>query len=195
MREMTNTQRSDSSLSPSEVVVFLDDMMEQTQDVVDYSLKTLNNVLDMSKMRSGAFQAKKEPFDVQDVLVRTTRMQKAKIGRGNVKMRFTRSNEPIIALSDASIVERIIATLISNAVKFTPTGAIQPFICPLDALQPELLDECVSLGDKTMTLMAVGVADTGVSLSKEDFRSAESKMIASHSLDNSYHGGEYDSIL
>jgi len=189
MREMTNSQRVESTLTPAEVVLFLDDMMNQTQDVIDYALKTLNNVLDVSKMRSGAFQAQKQSFDLQDVVARVTRMQQAKTGGGHVKMSFTRSANPIIAISDPDIIERIIASLISNAVKFTPHGAIQPFICPLEQLDPEGAATVDANTDKPMTMMAVGVADTGVGLCEEAFHAAESHMLNSHSKQRS-HGAQ-----
>ena len=65
-------------------------------------------------------------------------MQQAKAAR--IKMSFQPSPHPCIAVSDSGIVERIVATLISNAVKFTTAGAVQPFIWPLEELQGKLYD-------------------------------------------------------
>lgn len=133
MSEMTDTLKTDSSLTPKELVGSVDDMLDQIGDVVNYALKMLNEILDVSKINSGAFTAKKEAFDLQDVVARATRMQQAKASK--IKMAFEPLSKPCIALSDSGIVERIVATMISNAVKFTPLGAVQPFIWPLDAIQ------------------------------------------------------------
>ena len=65
-------------------------------------------------------------------------------------------------------------------MKFTASGAIQPFILPVDSLMPNSLE--VSRIRKTIlsklppgeyTLVAVGVADTGCGLSKETLSTAE----------------------
>lgn len=54
-------------------------------------------------------------------------------------------------------------------MKFTSSGAIQPFILPVDKIMPSVLDpkrgteldEDSSDGDQPFKLVAVGVADTG----------------------------------
>ena len=121
-------------MSPKELVSSVDEMLDQVGDVVDYALKMLNEVLDASKISSGAFKAKKDTFDLQDVVARATRMQKPKASK--IKMSFQPSVKPCVAVSDSGIVERVVATMISNSVKFTTKGAVQPFICPLEDLQP-----------------------------------------------------------
>jgi len=124
-------------------------MLDQIGDVVNYSLKMLNEVLDVSKINSGAFVPKTEAFDLEQVVTRATRMQQAKAT--NIKMSFVPSPQPCVGVSDAGIVERIVATLISNAVKFTTSGAVQPFIWRLERLQQHLVD-----GDNSMQAVAVG---------------------------------------
>jgi signal transduction histidine kinase len=46
--------------------------------------------------------------------------------------------QPYIAVSDCDLIERIIANMISNAVKFTSSGAVQPFICPVETYYPDV---------------------------------------------------------
>lgn len=133
MSEMTGTLKTDESLSPKQLLGSVDGMLTQVNDVVDYSLKMLNEVLDVSKINSGAFQAKKEVFDLQAVVARATRMQQAKAVV--VDLAFRPSVKPIIATSDPGIVERVVATMISNSVKFTHEGAIQPFVWPLEEIE------------------------------------------------------------
>jgi hypothetical protein len=47
--------------------------------------------------------------------------------------------QPYIAVSDCDLIERIIANMISNAVKFTSSGAVQPFICPVETYYQMLM--------------------------------------------------------
>merc|ERR1740124_1549949 len=96
----------------------------------------LNNVLDVSKIKSGSFETKKKLFDLQDLVSRATIMQLVKAQKRKVKMSFVKSKEPQIAYTDEEIVVRIVTNFISNAVKFTTSGAIQPFICPLKDIDP-----------------------------------------------------------
>lgn len=51
-------------------------------------------------------------------------------------MSFTPMPEPQIAYTDEDIVVRIVTNFISNAVKFTTAGAVQPFVCPLEKIDP-----------------------------------------------------------
>lgn len=135
MSEMTDTLKLDKMLKPEELLGSVDGMLDQVGDVVNYALKMLNEILDVSKINSGAFVAKKESFDLQDVVARATRMQQAKAC--SIKMAFQPFDQPCIAYSDAGIVERVVATMISNAVKFTASGAVQPFVWPLESIQTQ----------------------------------------------------------
>jgi signal transduction histidine kinase/CheY-like chemotaxis protein len=207
--EMTSSMKKDTALSPVDLVSSVDDMLDQIKDVVHYALKMLNDILDVSKMNSGVFQAHSKPFDLQDLVTRATRMQLAKAGR--VKMSFIPVPQPYIAVSDCDLIERIIANMISNAVKFTSSGAVQPFICPLEDLlgdadgvsveggsksggdlpvesDPRLMlhtstaeNSQLQLVNSKMRMMAVGVADTGPGLSEAVLRSAESGISTSNS--------------
>ncbi|CAB9499765.1 histidine kinase PdhS [Seminavis robusta] len=136
MSEMTHSLKSDESITPKELVGSVDDMLEQIGDVVNYSLKMLNETLDITKLNSGAFVPKIQPFDLKDVVARATRMQQPKASR--ISLSFRPLPKPCIAVSDPNIVERIVATLLSNAVKFTNAGGVEPFIIPLERLESEM---------------------------------------------------------
>jgi CheY-like chemotaxis protein len=101
--------------------------------------------------------------------------------------------------------------MISNAVKFTSSGAVQPFICPVEVLLGDAKGVSVEGGSKSgddlpvesdsqlllhtstadnsqlqlvnskMKMVAVGVADTGPGLSEAVLRSAESGISTSDS--------------
>ena len=111
-------------------------MLDQNKEIVNYSLNMLNNILDVSKIKAGSFETKKSFFDLQDLVSRATTMQLVKAQIRGVKMSFTPMPDLQIAYSDEDIVVRIITNFISNAVKFTTAGAVQPFVCALESIDP-----------------------------------------------------------
>merc|ERR1719410_740531 len=125
---MTSALKKDSTISATELISSVNEMLDQIKEVVNYALNMLNNVLDLSKIKSGSYHVNKKLFDLQDLVNRSTRMQLVKAKARDVKMSFVSSPESIIAYTDNDIVVRIVANFISNSVKFTFAGAVQPFV-------------------------------------------------------------------
>ncbi len=194
MSEMTSSLQKDPSVDAGTLVSSVSEMLDQNKEVVNYSLNMLNNILDVSKIKAGSFEIKEGFFDLQDLVHRATTMQFVKAQTRGVKMSFTPLAEPQIAYSDEDIVVRIITNFISNAVKFTTSGCVQPFVCPLESIDARLdssKNKSIRIDTKTKKVpapkkggkkkdseqsnpvyadvkyMAVGVADTGPGLSKE----------------------------
>lgn len=138
MSEMTSSLQKDPSVDAGTLVSSVSEMLDQNKEVVNYSLNMLNNILDVSKIKAGSFEIKESFFDLQDLVNRATTMQFVKAQTRGVKMSFTPLPEPQIAYSDEDIVVRIITNFISNAVKFTTVGCVQPFVCPLHSIDPEM---------------------------------------------------------
>jgi len=136
MSEMTSSLQKDPSVNSETLVDSVSEMLEQNKEVVNYSLNMLNNILDVSKIKAGSFETQKSFFDLQDLVNRATTMQLVKAQTRGVKMCFQSTSDPQFAYSDEDIVVRIITNFISNAVKFTTAGAVQPFVCPLEQLDP-----------------------------------------------------------
>lgn len=135
MSEMTTSLKNNPSISPQDLVSSVDGMLEQVKEVVNYSLAMLNNVLDISKVKSGSLSVENQPVDLQELVSRATRMQLAKAG--SVRLSSTASPEPLIGFTNADIASRIITNFISNAIKFTSSGAIQAFVLPIDETFPK----------------------------------------------------------
>jgi signal transduction histidine kinase len=136
MSEMTSSLQKDPSVTSETLVSSVSEMLDQNKEVVNYSLNMLNNILDVSKIKAGSFETKETFFDLQDLVNRATTMQLVKAKTRGVKMSFAALPEPQVAYSDEDIVARIITNFISNAVKFTKAGAVQPFVCPLEDIDP-----------------------------------------------------------
>jgi len=188
MSEMTRTLNEDKTASFEVRSASIDDMMQQVNEVVSYATNILNNVLDLSKIKSDKSVLKKQDFDLQDLAARATTMQLAKAVKA--KMKFVPSPQPCIANSDKDIATRILTNLISNAVKFTTEGAIQPFVGPLHLLQQdgEALYNDLRLNGTKARMIAVGVADTGPGLSQEILDAAKTGVLDSVSGGDKCHG-------
>lgn len=136
----------------------------------------------------------KEEFDLQELVGKATTMQFAKAVRA--KMTFIRSPEACIANTDKDIVLRILTNLISNAVKFTVDGAVQPFVWPLEDIRSgTVLDTngkaCQQKSDQGNTrLVALGVADTGPGISAEMVRLAKIGVVDSAAGGTTSHGAK-----
>ena len=188
MSEMTRSLNEDKSASFEARFASIDDMMQQLNEVVSYATNILNNVLDLSKIKSDSMVLKKKDIDLQDIVARATNMQ---ISRAkDIKMKFVPAPTPYIANSDQDVVARILTNFISNAVKFTKEGAIQPIVGPLDLLQPdtEALNSDLRLKGKTAFMAVVGVADTGSGLSQDILDDAMTGALESVSSSGEHHG-------
>ena len=151
---------------------------------VHYALNMLNNILDVNKIKTGSFKTNNAPFDLEDLMRRATTMQAVKAQGRGVMMSFDPPQGPCIAYTDEDIVSRIVTNFISNAVKFTSSGAIQPFILPASSIERKF-DDVSSIdieGESVkVRMVAVGVADTGPGLTQELLNLAEAGLFNSDS--------------
>lgn len=141
MSEITSSLQQDTTISPKGLMSSVDEMLDQIKEVVHYALNMLNNILDVSKMNSGTFDVDRKLFDLQDLVSRATKMQLVKAKSRKVNMSYQASADPLIAYTDNDIVVRIVTNFISNAVKFTACGSVQPFVWPVESvlLQHEII--------------------------------------------------------
>ncbi len=81
-----------------------------------------NELLDISKLDSGAIKPALGGFDIQEVLARLRSEFTVEAAARNIQMQI--SSESHIVHSDPVLLERIIRNLISNAIRYTPQGVI-----------------------------------------------------------------------
>lgn len=114
-------------------------------------LSTINNIIDISKIDSGQIRVVKSRTDLNDVIATQFALHKKAAEDVGLKlvMRIESSHPQIIVETDQLLVERILAILISNAIKFTQQGRIE-------------------IGCKLVNNRAeVYVSDTGIGIPKE----------------------------
>ena len=188
MSEMAIALNGDQSASFEVRSASMDDMMQQVNEVVRYATNILNNVLDLSKIKSDSMNLNKKDIDLQDLVMRATKMQISKAVQATMK--FVPSPQLHIANSDPDVISRILTNLISNAVKFTTEGTIQPFVRPLELLQPDTKasHRDLRLEGRKAHMVAIGVADTGLGLSKGTFDCAKTGALDAISGGEERHG-------
>lgn len=118
------------------------------------SSKSLNNLLDnllnWSKMHSGNMVVNSKPFGLSTKVDETEKLLHDLIHSKDIT--FTNRIDPeVMALADDDMLATVLRNLISNAIKFTPTGGKIQITCA-----------------KTKGVVKVCIQDTGVGISSEN---------------------------
>lgn len=120
-----------------------------------YLLSLLNDVLDMSRIESGKIQLEEHTFDLSELLDRVQGMFRRKAEEGGITLDVCCSDLSVTrVVGDNLRISQVLVNLVSNALKFTPSGGS----VMLEARQTAVSDETVSL--------EFVVADTGIGISE-----------------------------
>jgi PAS domain S-box-containing protein len=130
-------------------------------------LALINDILDLSKIESGRFELEHVPFDLEDLVERTTEIiaPRAHLKGVGLLARFA-PESPRNLIGDPTRLQQILINLLGNALKFTEQGEIVLTVAP---------------GGGNPGHVEFEVADTGIGISGdklemifEDFTQAES---------------------
>ena len=113
-------------------------------------LSLISDVLDLAKVEAGKLGLEREPFDLRQLLERSGRVFGEEAGRRGLRFALDVRVAQARVVGDRLRVEQVLNNLLSNALKFTPQGAV--------GLELEA-------GEGSFT---VTVADTGVGIRDED---------------------------
>lgn len=97
--------------------------LAQQGQAIDAMKRLLNALLDISKLESGAVQAQPSDFPVQQLFELLTAEFSAAARAKGLELRVESSN--IHIHTDLSLLEQLLRNLISNAVKYTSSGAVE----------------------------------------------------------------------
>jgi PAS domain S-box-containing protein len=112
-------------------------------------LAIVNDVLDFSKLEDGSVSLDLEPFDPRKLAADTAALVADQAERKAVALNIDIHGEvPAYVLGDTGRIRQVLLNLISNAVKFTPRGAIDVRIHPLcDRLRFAVTDTGIGITD------------------------------------------------
>jgi PAS domain S-box-containing protein len=131
----------DSDLQPQQRV-----WAEAVQASGRHLLGVINDILDFSKIESGQLQLEAVDFSLVDVVEEALTMflQPAEAKGLELAAQFVPSHAPLALRGDPFRLRQVIANLISNAVKFTPSGEVVVRVTLLNETDAELsLNVCV----------------------------------------------------
>ncbi|HZZ88928.1 MAG TPA: HAMP domain-containing sensor histidine kinase [Caulobacteraceae bacterium] len=114
-------------------------------------LDLINDVLDMSKIEADRFSLTLEPFDAREAVSAALRLTRVQADTAKIGLRGALPPQPIDVIADRRAIKQIVLNLVSNALKFTPTGG------QVNVVAREIGGE-----------LEIIVADTGVGISPAD---------------------------
>ena len=110
-------------------------------------LRTLNSVLDLSRLESGSMHVSPDEFDFVELVRDATRLFQREAEKTSIALDVSLPDETCLVRLDPSALDRILGNLIGNSIKFTPEGGT--------------VEVSVSFGDDQVH---VSVADTGIGI-------------------------------
>jgi two-component system, cell cycle sensor histidine kinase DivJ len=135
-------------------------------------LAVVNSILDMSKIQSGAFDIRPEPFALPPLIDLCCDMVKLKATEGGVELVRAYPEKIDEIIGDKRAYKQVLLNLLSNAIKFTPRHGRVTI-----KLRPE--------GNH----IVISVADTGIGIAPDDLANLGSPFFqAGASYDRRYEG-------
>ncbi len=137
----------------------------------------VNDVLDFSKIESGALELERAPIDVADVVGSAVRMFEGAARKKGVSLVFdVASRMPGNLIGDPKRIRQVATNLVSNAIKFTKQGTVS-----------------VRLGVGTTTadraVVELEVSDTGLGIATADCEHLFEPFVQADSATTRKHGG------
>ena len=120
----------------------------------DHLRLLISEVLDLSKIDSGAYRLTIEPCDMASLVADALMLVRPQAERGQVRLLPLRLDGDPLIQADSRALKQVLINLLSNAVKFTPRGG-------------EFEVRCRVLGDD----FELCVRDTGIGIAEEHKKS------------------------
>lgn len=129
----------------------IEDYSNTLKNNADHLLKIINDIIDSSKIESGAYRLNIEKHDIVSLVEDTALSLKAYIEENSLDLIIDPEIEELEVQCDKNEIERCIINLLSNAIKYTHGhGTIEIFIREYENNKVE-----------------IAIKDTGVGISKE----------------------------
>ncbi|TAG45218.1 MAG: response regulator [Betaproteobacteria bacterium] len=100
------------------------DLSKRMRATVGSLSNMFDGLLELARLDAGAVQPQPDVFDLQELLSRLCSEYGDRLSRPGLLLKFRRRSSDVFLQSDATLVERILRNLISNAVKYAGNGNI-----------------------------------------------------------------------
>ena len=131
-------------------------------------LRLINQLLDLSKLENKSFQLHLQRSDIVPYLRYVTESFHSYANHKNLSLRFFTTLESLEMDYDSEQIKQVLTNLISNAVKFTPSGGEVQVSVKADQINER--ERAITLGrDKSSNPhIHITVSDTGIGISREN---------------------------
>jgi two-component system cell cycle sensor histidine kinase PleC len=127
---------------------YLDDIGSSGRHLLDI----INDILEFSKLETGAVTLDVHEFSLEPMIASAVRIARGQSQTKDVELKSAAIDPAIVVSGDERRLRQVLLNLISNAVKFTPTGGKVEVSTALDPTGARI----------------IAVADNGVGISPED---------------------------
>nr|WP_187698649.1 ATP-binding protein [Paenibacillus alvei] len=104
----------------------------------DTLIRTINNILDFTKMESGKLELEEFPFDTNSLITEVYELFMVEANKRDLTLSYSMDeNVPALLYGDMLRVRQILINLVGNAVKFTNNGNIGIHVSIIDTKQTE----------------------------------------------------------
>ncbi|HEY3313031.1 MAG TPA: sensor histidine kinase KdpD [Anaerolineales bacterium] len=126
-------------------------LVETAREEADRLNRLVGNLLDMTRLESGALQVKREPCDAQDLIGAALGQMEARLADRQLRVEVA-PGIPLVAM-DFVLIVHVIMNLLDNALKYSPKGS------PLEVRAGVNGDE-----------LQIAVLDRGIGIPQEDLQ-------------------------
>ncbi len=134
----------------------MQEMLNIAHNNCDRLVRLINDILDIEKIAAGKMEFRMEALDLVEVLKQAVDANRAYGENLNVSMKLDVCPDEALVLGDQDRLQQVLANLLSNAAKFSPTGG-------------EVLIRCIQTGEGSSIGYRVEVIDHGSGI-PDDFR-------------------------
>ncbi len=96
--------------------------VEDVQEAGQHLLSLINDILDLSKVEAGRMELALAEVSVVDTLERGLTMHQARATRNEISLNLDIEPDVGVVTADERKIRQVVFNLVSNAVKFTPSG-------------------------------------------------------------------------
>ncbi len=172
--------------TPLNIIIGMADLIMYEEDIIEikkfdelllnsaeHLLSIINDILDLSRLQSGAAFSQKEILNIGTFFDKTRKSFEKQLNDKNISLVFKiNKNVPEVFYTFKKYFQQIIFNLISNALKFTEEGDIY--------IRVELISD---------NRIMISVKDTGIGIKKEDKEKVFSPFFQSENFLTKSHAG------